>query len=71
MKEKSIESAAKTKRLEGRSVELIIQKESLQRRDGGNPPSTNQSRGESAVRSERQFFPDQGVIDSYSDLARK
>jgi hypothetical protein len=39
---------------------LIIQKESLQRRDGGNPPSTNQSRGDSAVRSERQFFPDQG-----------
>lgn len=54
-----------------RSIELAIQKESLQRLDAGNSPSTNHARGVSAVRSERQVFPDQGVIDSYGDIARK
>ena len=54
-----------------RSAELAIQKESLQKRDAEIPPSTNHARADSAVKSERQFFPDQGVIDSYSDLARK
>jgi len=54
-----------------RSVELAIQKESLQKRDTGMPPSSNHARADSVVKSERQFFPDQGVIDSYADLARK
>ena len=54
-----------------RSVELAIQKESLQRHDAGNSPSTSQFRGNSAPSNERQFFPDQGMIDSYSDLVRK
>jgi hypothetical protein len=54
-----------------RSVDSAIQKESLQKRDAEMPSSTNRGRADAAVKSERQFFPDQGVIDSYSDLARK
>jgi len=50
---------------------LASQKERLQKREAENVPSKNYVRADSTVRSERQFFPDQGVIDSYSDLVRK
>jgi hypothetical protein len=53
------------------NVELASQKERLQKREAENVPSKNYVRADSTVRSERQFFPDQGVIDSYSDLVRK
>jgi len=53
------------------SLELVIQKEKSQRRDAGNARSSNHSAADLAVRNQKQLFPDQGMIDSYSDLARK
>jgi len=53
-----------------RSVELAIQKEKLKRRDLPKP-SRDHVQGDSSLRSQSQLFPDQGLIDSYSDLARK
>jgi hypothetical protein len=53
-----------------RSVELAIKKEKLQSREFPKA-SGDHDRRDSSLRSQGQLFPDQGLIDSYSDLARK